>query len=270
MILLLGGTADTDPIARSLVSLGAPVQVSTATDYPLQLPNHPLVERRCGALDEQGLRRLIMERGVRAVIDATHPYTELIGPLARAVTAELGVPCFRFLRPPVIGSHAAPSSPASSPTPVVLRAPDHDQAARMAFSFGYPVLLTIGSRNLGLYTAAARASAVPLHARVLDQDASIEACLSNGIHRSHIIAGRGPFSVKENTTLIYRLQIGVLVTKDSGSAGGVSEKLAAAARTGCRVVMVQRPPAPDGVFEEIAALTDAVVRAARQSPAGGW
>ena len=199
--------------------------------------------------------------GVRksAGIDATHPYTERIGPLARAATAELAVPCFRFLRPPALKGTSGASIPA--PTPVVLPAPDHEQAARIAFSFGHPVLLTIGSRNLGPYAAAARASALPLYARVLDQDASIEACLSNGIERSHVIAARGPFSEEDNTALIQRLQIGVLVSKDSGAAGGVPEKLAAAVRTGCRVVMVQRPPAPDGVFEEIAALTDAVARA---------
>jgi precorrin-6x reductase len=42
VILLLGGTSDTDPIAQALVSRGQEVRVSTVTDYPLTLTSHPM------------------------------------------------------------------------------------------------------------------------------------------------------------------------------------------------------------------------------------
>lgn len=41
MILLLGGTSDTAPIARGLAAVGLPVLVSTATDIDLDVGVHP-------------------------------------------------------------------------------------------------------------------------------------------------------------------------------------------------------------------------------------
>ncbi len=52
---------------------------------------------------------------------------------------------------------------------------------------------------------------------------------------------RGPFSVEENRRQLRAFGIGVLVTKDSGQAGGTAEKLQAAQAEGCRVVVVRRP-----------------------------
>ena len=70
---------------------------------------------------------------------------------------------------------------------------------------------------------------------------SLEACRQAGIPDTHVVAGRGPFTVQENLALIQRFDIGCLVTKDSGSAGGVYEKIEAARITGCAVVVVRRP-----------------------------
>jgi len=84
----------------------------------------------------------------------------------------------------------------------------------------------------------------PLVARVLPRRQSIEACLLAGIDRRRIIAARGPFSVEVNRRHIREHAVGVLVTKDSGDAGGAAAKLQAARLEGCRVVVVQRPPLP--------------------------
>jgi precorrin-6x reductase len=48
---------------------------------------------------------------------------------------------------------------------------------------------------------------------------------------------------------------GVLITKDSGDAGGFGEKLAAARKKGCQVVVVQRPVNGEiGTFADIGEL----------------
>jgi precorrin-6A/cobalt-precorrin-6A reductase len=83
-------------------------------------------------------------------------------------------------------------------------------------------------------------------ARVLPHGESLEACRKAGIPADSVIAGRGPFSVEENREAIRRFSIGVLVTKDSGNAGGVREKLEAARLERCRVVIVRRPAGRSG------------------------
>jgi len=88
---------------------------------------------------------------------------------------------------------------------------------------------------------------------------AIAACREAGITPEHVVTGRGPFSVEENRALLRQLKIGVLVTKDSGKAGGVPEKLEAAEAEHCRVVIIQRPePAGGQVFGSVAELVEAL------------
>jgi precorrin-6A/cobalt-precorrin-6A reductase len=98
-----------------------------------------------------------------------------------------------------------------------------------------------GSRNLTPYADEARATGIPLIIRALPGPESREACAKAGVPPSEVITGRGPFTLEETLDVIRRHQIGVLVTKDSGKAGGVTQKLEAARMTNCEVVVVARP-----------------------------
>ena len=57
----------------------------------------------------------------------------------------------------------------------------------------------------------------------------------------------GPFSAELNTEMIRHFKIDYLVTKDSGNAGGLSEKLLAAKQTNTEVIMIARPHAQSGM-----------------------
>jgi precorrin-6A/cobalt-precorrin-6A reductase len=231
MILLLGGTSETAPIASSLTKKGFLVLVSTATETPLDLGTDERISRRSGPLGEEELRRLIAERGdIEAIVDATHPYAGTITRLARAAAGSAGVPFFRFSRPGVI-----------EPDERVHLAEDHASAAKIAFGLGRPVLLTTGSRNLAPYADEARATGIPLLVRALPVPESREACEKAGIPPGNVITGRGPFTLEENLEVIRKHEIGVLVTKDSGKAGGVAQKLEAARMVNCEVIVVARP-----------------------------
>ncbi len=140
-----------------------------------------------------------------------------------------------FVRPPVLGGVAEGIEVAA----------DHAAAARAAFAHGRPVLLTTGAKNLMPYAEQSRLNRLPLVARVLDHPDSLAACRRAGIPPHDVIAGRGPFSIEENRRHIRHFHIGVLVTKDSGQAGGTDAKLEAARAEDCRVVVVRRPAHPD-------------------------
>ncbi len=249
MILLLGGTSETRPIAQALAESGLRVLASTATDNELDVGDHPNIERRIGRLDGAAMAALMEERGIALLLDAAHPYAAALHRTAREAAALRHAPYLRYER-------ASVRAEAEN----ILYAGSHEEAALIAFGFGRPVLLTTGSRNLAPYVAQARGKALAIVARVLPHAESEEACRNAGLLPAEVIAARGPFSTEENLATMRARGIGVLVTKESGAAGGVAEKYEAARIAGCRVVVVGRPPAAEGAFESI----EAVVAAAKE------
>jgi precorrin-6A/cobalt-precorrin-6A reductase len=250
LILLLGGTSETKGIALALAQTGAKVLASTATDNELDVGTHENIVRRRGRLTEEEMISLIKENGATMVVDSTHPFAVVAHETARSAAKKAGVRYIRFERP---GSEYGSDA--------VVRAEDHESAARLAFSFGRPVLLTTGSRNLLPYVEESRRTGLLVIARVLPHAESLVACKNAGIPESSVITGRGPFTVEENLAVIKKFDIGVLVTKDSGQPGGVPEKIIAAERSSCRVVMVKRPDASASSVESIERLLEEIVKA---------
>lgn len=252
MILLLGGTTEAPVIADSLVQAGLDVLVSSMTQAPGEAEDRPGVEYRTGSLDPSGMLALVKERAIASIVDATHPYASQVTETALGVCSELGIPYYRFDRPG--GSHDDQH---------IVAEPNHRAAAKRACSLGSVVLLTIGSRNLEPYVEECRRLGCELYVRVLPCDESLVKCRHLGIVESHVIAARGPFSVEENEAVIAEYGIAVLVTKDSGDAGGVPEKMAAAKNHDCSVVLVERPTSGqeglvyNTVSELVTAVTDA-------------
>lgn len=250
MILLLGGTAETALLSEAIAESGFAVLVSTATEIPLPLGNAKGVSRRAGPLDADAMTSLVREQGIRAIVDATHPYASGAHDTARRAAGRAGVPCLAFVRSASILEEDD-----------VLSAVDHREAARVSTSFGVPILLTIGSRNLVPYVHAAGAAGIPLFARVLPYPDSLEACRKSGILPTSTLPGRGPFTVEENRSVLRKHGIGVLVTKDGGMEGGVRAKIEAAREEGCRVVAVARPQnVSPRAYDRVAPLVDALSR----------
>jgi precorrin-6A/cobalt-precorrin-6A reductase len=249
MIFVLGGTAETAGIADELAAAGFDVLVSTQTDVPLETGTHPGIKRRSGALDRAGMVALGHEKRIRAIVDVSHPYATNVKANAESAASELGIPYLSWIRTPTLTTGGG------------LRFVDtHEEAAALAFSFGRPVLLTTGSRNLAPYVDQRDRTGVRLVVRVLPHPDSREACRRAGIDARNIIAARGPFSVEENRAAIRKHGIGVVVTKDSGAAGGVPAKIKAAEEEDCVVVALRRPAESSTLFfsnasELVAALT---------------
>lgn len=241
---------ETKRSATAVADAGFDVLVSTATDTPLDVEDHPRIRRRTGALTRDGMIDLIKREGIRAIVDAGHPYAAELHASAESAARIAGIPYYRLAR---AGGVTESES--------IRLCSDHEAAARAAVAVGRPILLTVGSKNLAPYVAAARKAGVAVAARVLSSPASIAAAVEAGLEEDHIIAGRGPFSVDENLAALRRYDAGVLVTKDGGPEGGVPEKLEAARRAGCVVVVVTRPPEPaSNVYNDIAELVRALIR----------
>lgn len=228
-VLLIGGTSDARDVARALGEAGLDVLVSAATQYGANLAA-PLASSRAGALDAAGMAELAT--GSVAIVDASHPFAVGASQTAREAARLANIPYVRFERP---------DAPLGEGVLQFSTAEEAARAAADAAGANGTVLLTVGSRTLEPYVQACRDARVRCVARVLPVAESLDACAGAGLSPADIIAMQGPTSADLDAALLRHLGASVLVTKDSGSAGGVPEKLEAARLAGAAAIVVARP-----------------------------
>ncbi len=232
-----------------LAGSGARVILSRATDLQQEIPDLPGLGIICGRLDQRGLKKVMADQNPSAVVDCTHPFAEKISENAWKVCTSLGVPFFVYDRPATQEADCD-----------LIRVRDHARAAAEAFSFCRAVLLTIGTRNLPVYMQQAGQARARVCARLLPGPASLAKGVEAGLDPQDVIQARGPFTVQENMAHLRQTRVRCLVTKDSGRAGGVPEKLEAAGRLGVRVIMVNRPVRPgNNIFNNVHELVQDVL-----------
>ncbi|MER5306811.1 cobalt-precorrin-6A reductase [Streptomyces sp. NPDC002773] len=223
-ILILGGTTE----ARALAGLlHTDVRVTSSLAGRVASPRLPAGEVRIGGFGGvEGLVEWIGGHAVDAVIDATHPFAERISFNAARAAATAHVPLLALRRPgwvPVEGDDWR-------------EVPSLEAAAGALDGLGDRVFLTTG--RMGLAAFADR----PQWFLVRSVDAPEPPMPA----RAEVLLDRGPFTLDGERELLRRHRIDVLVTKDSGGAA-TAPKLTAAREAGIPVVVVRRPPVPEGV-----------------------
>jgi precorrin-6A/cobalt-precorrin-6A reductase len=226
-VLILGGTTEGRRLAETLHADGT-VRVTSSLAGRVATPRMPPGEVRIGGFGgAEGMARWLREHDVGAVIDATHPFAGTISFHAALAAAEAHVPLLALRRPGWAPADGDDWHPVGS----------LEEAADRAAALGSRVFLTTG--RMGLASFAHIRDAWFL---VRSVDAPEGACPP----RMDVLLDRGPFTLDGERELLRRHRIDVLVTKDSGGAA-TAPKLTAAREAGVPVVIVRRPPVPDGV-----------------------
>lgn len=222
--LILGGTTEASALARRLAghpAIDAQVSLAGRTAQPV-LP--PLPTRIGGFGGVEGLRDCLTASGIRAVVDATHPFAARISANAVAACEEAGVPLLVLTR--------APWEPAGGDRWTMV--PTMAAAADAVRGTAGTVFLTVGRQELAPFEAAPD---VRYLIRAVDPPDPMPA-----LPRATVILDRGPFTVEGEEALIDAHGITLIVSKNSGGTATMA-KLEAARRRGIPVVMVTRPPA---------------------------
>lgn len=230
-IFLFGGTAEGHLLAERLAEAGNDVTCAVATEY-----GQAVLEPRdnltvlVGRLTAGEMAERL--EGFDVVVDATHPYADKVSENIRAAAAETATPYYRLLRP---REEAEDVLWADSPA---------DAAAKLQNLPGN-VLLTTGSKDLKTFTAV-KDYPSRLFVRVLPSVESLTAALSLGYPASHVICMQGPFPQALNQAMVEAVGAKVLVTKDTGKAGGFLEKAEAARAAGAKLLVIRRPTEETG------------------------
>jgi precorrin-6A/cobalt-precorrin-6A reductase len=229
--LILAGTYDGRLLAEELKTRGHKVVVSTLTDYGAEIAQEAGIKARSGALDKESFLQLLATQTFSAVIDATHPYATQIRELSQCVCQQSNIPYFRWQRP----------SLQTFTDPLIHWTEDLNSAAKKAAELGTRILLTTGSNTLNHWLETRKFTGKQIFVRVLPTSAILQRCEALGLKPSQIIAAQGPFSQAWNEAIIQQLNIDVVITKDSGKAGGTAEKVQACLNLQIPIVILQRP-----------------------------
>ncbi|HEY3373913.1 MAG TPA: precorrin-6A reductase [Candidatus Aquicultor sp.] len=249
MILILGGTTEGTQVLAKLIDKGQYVTISTAYAYAGSfIPRHELVNHISGRLTLEELIELINENTIKVVIDATHPHATVISENARTACRMTGARYIAIERETATWNAGETIHAVSSSL----------DAIRKACEIGKIIFCATGSKDAKVFRSEAQRTGRKLYIRILPQEESIEICKQAGFADDEVVTGTGPYNVEDNYELWKRLGIDVLVTKESGRAGGLNEKLDAASKLGIHVVIVQRPPTAAG--SSVNEVVEAVLR----------
>lgn len=232
MILVLAGTSDARELAVRIKESGYELLSTVVTDSAAKSMEEAGLPVQVGRLTAQDLVSLIAEKGIRCVVDATHPFAEEASKNAMAASQEAGVPYIRYERESL-------SAPGSEKLIVV---EDYVQAAELAAEKKGVIMLTTGSKTLKIFTD--RLLGLPdttLVARMLPRLDNMQKCEELGLAQKNIVAMQGPFSKELNKALYDHYKVTLMITKESGKVGAFDEKVEAALEMGIETIVIGRP-----------------------------
>ena len=222
-VLLLGGTTEARALAEQL---HPEVDIISSLAGRVPDPALPVGPVRIGGFGGVGgLRTWLLDNGVCAVVDATHPFAATITANAAAACAELALPHVVLHRPPW------------DPVGATLVRSDAE-AAEVIAAKGYSrVFLTTGRSGVAAFSHSGAWFLI----RVVTAP---DAAALPGNHE--LVFSRGPYHYDGECELFRSRGIEVLVTKNSG--GALTEaKLDVARDLDVDVIMIDRPALPLGV-----------------------
>lgn len=241
-ILIFAGTTEGRELSEYLAAAGIVHTLCVATEYgKIVLKEHPCVKVHKGRMDREEMEIYIKNGNFGAVVDATHPYAEVVTQNIRRAMQDMDIPYLRLKR----------ESNVTSSYEKIQYFKDSVSCARVLEKTDGNILLTTGSKELSVFVKFIDKKE-RLYARVLPGIESLQLCMDCGIAGRQILALQGPFSTQMNEAMLRQYQIKWLVTKASGNAGGYQEKLDAAQNLDIPVFVIGCPAEQEcHTFEEV-------------------
>ncbi len=237
-VVIFGGTSEGRALCELCAQRKLPLLCCVATeDGARALTALPDVEVRVGRLEAAQMAPLLSRAAL--VIDATHPYAEAVSRNIAAACRSAGAALLRVARE------------------------EERKDGVLYFSSMDSLLSWLEETPGGIFVALGSSYAAALcklsnyqdrlWLRMLPSIESLRSCLELGYPPKRLICMQGPFSETLNRALFEESKASILLTKESGRAGGFSEKVQAAKALGMHIAVLSRPEERGGVSLQEAA-----------------
>lgn len=242
-VLVFGGTTESLAVLEILQKFRIGTYISVATEYGKEcIGTDERVNVICGRMDREEMAAFMRKNPVDLVIDATHPFAVEVSGHIQWACRETKTEYIRCLR--------ERTEAEKDKTDSAVYAASIQEAVEYLKSTRGNILITTGSKELKRFCE------IPdyrtrCYARVLSVPDSVESSAACGFSGRNLIAMRAPFSKEMNIATIHYADASYFVTKETGDAGGMWEKIQACQETGATLVVIRRPEEEGCSVEEI-------------------
>lgn len=229
MILVLGGTSDSIEICNLLNQNKFDYVVSVTTSYGEKLAKQCTEKVILKKLTLEDMVDYISKNNITKIIDATHPYAVEVSTNAIEASQITNIDYIRFERKSLIKDIDYKNKYIVN---------NIDEACDIANKIGNNIFIGTGSKNLYIYKEKIKnKNLIP---RVLPTSEVLISCEELGFNADNIIAMKGPFSIDMNESTYKQYNIDLVITKESGIAGGFLEKIKACENLNIPVIIIKR------------------------------
>jgi precorrin-6A/cobalt-precorrin-6A reductase len=229
-VLILGGTTEARDLAGRLagrLAARADLDITLSLAGRTAVPAAQGVPTRVGGFGgANGLADYLVTERIDALIDATHPYANVISANAAVAARKTGVAFTALRRPPWI-------------------AVDGDRWIEVEGVVA--AVRALGNRPRRVFVALGRNEIAPFieaswHHYLIRSVDAVDPPLP--LPHATYVTGRGPFAEAHDRALMVSHRVEAVVAKNSGGAATYG-KIAAARALGIDVIMLRRPALPD-------------------------
>ena len=232
MILVFGGTTEGRIAIKKLEEAGNPYYYSTRGDEQEVVLHHGT--RLIGAMDVEQLKAFCQEHAIKLLIDAGHPFAEVLHQTVAEVATTLDIPAIRFERifPPR--------------DPGIIWCDDYTDAIQQVQQHNVKRLLALTGVQTISKLKPLVDKGIDCYFRILNRESSLKIAHENGISDDHILF----YDTEHNNHLLDVAPFDAMITKESGVSGGFQEKVNEAKEQGMQVFAICRP-ATSPVFHTV-------------------
>ena len=242
-VFIFAGTSEGRELSEKLSDSGFFCTVSVATEYGEKLlPQKENLTVLQGRMKSKQMIEAFSQKNYAFVVDATHPF-------ATEVSKEIKKACdstkIRYLRlARSTGTEQSLSEQIPSERSNFFYFNDISQATDWLEFQNEKIFVSTGSKELPKLCEKITDKS-RLIVRVLPSIESLQICTECKIPQRQIIAMQGPFSEKANEIQFSESGSKILLTKESGIAGGYFEKIKAAESLGMKIAVIKNPETRD-------------------------
>lgn len=241
-IVVFAGTSEGRRLVERCAACSRPVVACVATEYGEKLiPMQSGVQVHMGRMDAGEMEVFLRRQRPETVVDATHPYAREVSRTVKQVCGKLGFSYVRLVRD---------SSEGRIKDARLHWVDSAAEAAALAEELDGNVFLATGSKELPVFVERI-SDFSRIYARVLSTLESVELCRGLGLEGRQLICMQGPFSEELNRAVYAHVSAKILVTKESGDAGGFLPKIQAALMLGMECIVIRRPKERGLSFEAV-------------------